>query len=510
MSHKNTESVSLTKQAEDQVKASGLEHKKAQVYFASYAPFMSMMDELEKEIDSLNSEDPGLEDSLKAREIRLRFVKEVRKPAERKKDELKQTLLQETNLIQSLYNLVKSVSELKEGHLEKIEKHVELKEQQRKAELEKERLEYLEPFGFDATGFNLKEMDAATFEMVLAGAKAKHAQKLEDELNAEKERIRLQTIERLKVERMEVLNSVWQFVPQENKINYAELEEAEFKKMLKAAKKLHSEHLAEIEALKEKERLIEEKTKLKNMNLAKLNNLYLYDFEKEVWVSKYSDKVLTEDNLSDASFNIDEIVLLAANKKSKIENELRMEQERQAEIARLEEEKKSNRVAELALLGYVYYPKTRVFIRQEDDARLTDEILTEDDGSYSEIIIQLQLEKKYKDEENRRLALLNPYAYLLKDSNYLKLTESEFDLFLQELKKVHLENLMKLEKEKKEAEEKLLAASMTDKELCVAYIEKLKAVAQPNVSTENAAKTLKSVNVLIGKIEAYVKESFEK
>ena len=141
---------------------------------------------------------------------------------------------------------------------------------------------------------------------------------------------------------------------------------------------------------------------------------------------------------------------------------------------------------------------------------MTDEILTEDDGSYSEIIIQLKLEKKHRDEENRRLALLDPYAYLLKDSNYLKLTESEFDLFLQEIKKVHSENLLKLEKEKKEAEEKLLAASMTDKELCVAYIEKLKAVAQPTVSTENAAKTLKSVNVLIGKIEVYVKESFEK
>lgn len=158
------------------VEKSGLaDHQKAQVYVQLFAPNLARLSELEKEILLINDTNPTAEDAAKARELRLLYVKN-RTASERTKDETKKNLLVETNLIQSLYNVVLNASKLKEEHLSKIEKHQELAEAKMKADRLIIRLADLKPFTNEGDAIPealIAEMNDEMFATFLGGMKTK-------------------------------------------------------------------------------------------------------------------------------------------------------------------------------------------------------------------------------------------------------------------------------------------------------------------------------------------------
>lgn len=203
----STELTVLPKELNDVVISSGLD--KANTHAASFAPFMIKCNELSNKINGLHEDNPV--DVKIAREVRLALVKN-RTASEKVKDQSKATLLAESNLIQSLFNVIKSKSQLLEADFEKIEKAAEIKEAARKTALKEDRTIKLSEFNIDITAYNLAEMSDDTFNDLLtsqqllkqereaAAAKAE-AERLERERKEAEERERIrQENERLRKE----------------------------------------------------------------------------------------------------------------------------------------------------------------------------------------------------------------------------------------------------------------------------------------------------------------------
>jgi hypothetical protein len=188
----------------EEANKSGLEPAKAELYAASFAPYMKEVVDLIQEAKKVNKANPTEKDSAQARKIRLALVK-PRKDAERKKDEQKASLLKETNLIQSLYNTVKSTAELTEAEMLEVEKHQERLEAERKAVLKAEREELLLPY-CDPSMFPLADMAQDAFEHLLNGQKLAHEARIEAERKAEEQRIEVARLEAERIEKQRLEN----------------------------------------------------------------------------------------------------------------------------------------------------------------------------------------------------------------------------------------------------------------------------------------------------------------
>jgi hypothetical protein len=239
----------------DLVKKSGVELTKAETYALSFNPYMAKVIEISNEMKTLNFENPTALDSKKARDLRLQLVPN-RTTAEKKKDELKANLLTETNLIQSLFNVVKNTSQLTENQLMDLEKHQEKIEAERKAKLKAERETKLSEWCENVNLFPLGDMTDEAFEQLLNGQKLAYEAKIEAERKAEE--LRLQEIEKQRVI-TENRNSLLPFSQWIENFNEIDFEKVDLIEMLNLAKQKKSEieaKQAEIEA--ENKRLKEE------------------------------------------------------------------------------------------------------------------------------------------------------------------------------------------------------------------------------------------------------------
>lgn len=189
------------------ISQSGLEHTKAQFYGKVFSPFMQKVNEFETQLSSINSENPTAEDSQRARELRLSYARN-RGDADKERVKLKQSLLNETGLIQSLFNVIEKTSKIKEEHLDKIEKYQALIEQKRKDDLLRKRQEELSQYVMpDAIGFyNLADMPEEHYQRVLAECKHSHEVKIEAEEKAKADQIAKEKAEAEENERIRVEN----------------------------------------------------------------------------------------------------------------------------------------------------------------------------------------------------------------------------------------------------------------------------------------------------------------
>jgi hypothetical protein len=195
---------------------SGIELTKAQTYAMKFAPYMEKVNEIMESASKINKTNPTAEDAKLARKYRLELVPN-RTSAEKLKDAEKANLLIETNLIQSLFNVVKNTSQLTENELMEVEKFQERIEAERKAKLKAEREAELQQYCENVYHFPLGEMTAEAYEQLLNGQKLAHAAKIEAERKAEEARIEKERKEGLLRERHLELAQYAQF------INLAEL-----------------------------------------------------------------------------------------------------------------------------------------------------------------------------------------------------------------------------------------------------------------------------------------------
>lgn len=189
----------------DTVKTSGIELTKSEAYALSFAPFMQQVNEASQQAAAINKEQPTPEDAAKARKLRLALVPN-RTAAEKEKDRLKANLLNETNLIQSLYNVVKNTSALIESELMEVEKYQERIEAERKAKLKAEREEALAPYVDNVALFPLADMEQAAFEQLLQGQKLAYEARIEAERKAEEARIEAARLEAERIEQQRLEN----------------------------------------------------------------------------------------------------------------------------------------------------------------------------------------------------------------------------------------------------------------------------------------------------------------
>jgi len=185
------------------VKQSGLE--KAELYAATFAPFMITIKELSNKATTINKENPTTQDAKLAREVRLAMVKN-RTATGKQKDLSKATILAEGNLIQNLHNIVVNISTLVEADMEAIEKFAENKEKERLAALQSERVELLLPYAENADTLPLSSMDDTQFETMLSGYKLAHEQKITEAARLEAERLAKEQADKLEHERIRLEN----------------------------------------------------------------------------------------------------------------------------------------------------------------------------------------------------------------------------------------------------------------------------------------------------------------
>lgn len=123
-----------------------------------------------------------------AREARL-ALKNIRVEADKKRKEMKESILREGNAIQGMYNIIKFLIVPLEEYLEEQEKFAEREEEKRRLALKASREAELLKYGVDIEYIKVEEMDDDVYQQFSSKAKAEHEAKIEAEKKAEEEQI---------------------------------------------------------------------------------------------------------------------------------------------------------------------------------------------------------------------------------------------------------------------------------------------------------------------------------
>lgn len=182
------------------IESSGADISKGKLYALHFSENMELVNELTSMAkEQVDFDNPTEEHAKLARAIRLKLVPN-RTNAERKKDMLKKNLLVETNLIQSLFNVIKNSSEMVEEMLLDVEKRKEREEKERLDKLREERMALISQY--TETSFPVEHMSQEAFDSLLQAQKDAF-EKAEVERIAEEQRIEAERIERERVQAVE-------------------------------------------------------------------------------------------------------------------------------------------------------------------------------------------------------------------------------------------------------------------------------------------------------------------
>ena len=243
----------------------GIQESSVKTLIGNLPEIKTERDELVKEFNSvvkLDIEDKST--SKIARELRLKIKDNRTKGLEVWHTKSKEFFLKGGQFIDAIKREESAINKEMEDKLSEIENYFEIKEKERKAKLNAERIEMLEPYNsFVPIGLNFGEISEEEFQKVLNGAKLQYNQMIEEEEKAEKERIRLAEIERLNSVRRELAMPYYFFWSEyEKQINFGEQSENDFSAFLERIKKSKADYdLKQEEIRKENERLAEEKRK---------------------------------------------------------------------------------------------------------------------------------------------------------------------------------------------------------------------------------------------------------
>lgn len=166
----------------------GLKATEAAQVEAVFLPMIAKMKELEAEFNEIINMPIEPSTIAKAKELRLKYVKVRTGTAEIHKS-AKAYYLNGGRFVDGWKNAQAFASQEKEQMLEKIEKHFEILEAERKAKLKEERLALISCICESPEMYPLAEMSESAFNQLLDGLKIAKQQKEEAEKRAEEERI---------------------------------------------------------------------------------------------------------------------------------------------------------------------------------------------------------------------------------------------------------------------------------------------------------------------------------
>jgi hypothetical protein len=180
------------------VQQSNIEPTKGQQMMQLFVPYFKRMDEVERKISVLPSENPSKEDVAMAKAIR-KALRDNRLEAERIKKQGKETVIIEGRLYDNLYNIIDNSSKPLEKRCEAIEKWHEIQEAARIEKVYQERKTLCDEIGADTVFTNIRAMSDEQFDAYVAQVQAANAARIEAErIEAE----RLAKIEKELDERM--------------------------------------------------------------------------------------------------------------------------------------------------------------------------------------------------------------------------------------------------------------------------------------------------------------------
>jgi len=169
------------------VEQSNIEPTKGQQMMQLFVPYFKRMDEVERKISILPSENPSKEDVAMAKAIR-KALRENRLDAERVKKQGKETVLIEGRLYDNLYNIIDNSSKPLEKRCEAIEKWHEIQEAARIEAVYQTRKTLCDEIGADTVFTNIRAMSDEQFDAYVAQVQAANAARIEAE-RIEAERI---------------------------------------------------------------------------------------------------------------------------------------------------------------------------------------------------------------------------------------------------------------------------------------------------------------------------------
>lgn len=166
----------------------GLEKTEAQKIESVFTPMLEKMIELEKEYNEIVVLPLENNTMKRARELRLKYVK-VRTGTDKIHETAKAYYLAGGRFVDAWRNAQKFSAIGKEAELEKIEKHFELIEEQKREILNEERKNKLSQYIADISFYNLKDMSEQGFNELLNNSKVAFEARIEAEKKAEQLRI---------------------------------------------------------------------------------------------------------------------------------------------------------------------------------------------------------------------------------------------------------------------------------------------------------------------------------
>jgi len=168
---------------------------------SQFKPMLDKMVVLEQEyneIVNLDLNDPST--AKKAKEVRLKYVK-VRTGTEEIHKKQKDYYLNGGRFVDGWKNAQKFASQDKESKLLEIENHLAIQEKLRIEKLQNERAELVREYVEDTTVIKLGEMEEDVFQAYLTAKKQNHADMIEAERKAERDRIAKEKADKLEQER---------------------------------------------------------------------------------------------------------------------------------------------------------------------------------------------------------------------------------------------------------------------------------------------------------------------
>lgn len=226
-----------TKEAEEKslaiIQENDLSSEEATSLKNALDPFFQQADEWVTKARTLKvTDDTQIEQMVEARKVRLE-LRDIRVNLDKKRKELKEESLRKGRAIDGMANVLKFLIEPIEEYLEKQEKFVEIREEERKARILGERTEKLQSIGVDPAFYDLKEMTEETFNQLVTTAEENAKLKKEAEERAEADRIEKEKKEAEEREAQKIENDR---LKAEN-----DAKEAELKKEREAKEKLEKE-----------------------------------------------------------------------------------------------------------------------------------------------------------------------------------------------------------------------------------------------------------------------------
>lgn len=188
------------------VEKSGLETETANSLQETFQPFLDQANQWKAKAGALVVTDVNQKREMQEARVARLALRDIRIKVENRRKELKEDSLKKGKAIDGVANLLKSLIEPIEEHLEKQEKFAEIKEAERKEELRKVRTEMLSIFGIQTEFYDLANMDSESFDTLYQNTKRNHEEKIAAEKKAEEERIAREQAELKERERIRLEN----------------------------------------------------------------------------------------------------------------------------------------------------------------------------------------------------------------------------------------------------------------------------------------------------------------